>query len=130
MSRPECSSCENIARAIRNSSWDPAKNRWSSSLFKGTNVSVSRLAVLPIADLLKIFHDDLDRPPASKVIAAGEINIGTLQQIGKSQNHPTVLTVEEDPLPSNPAHAEIPQKISRGLARKIIDVLILHNEST
>ncbi|HCC55013.1 MAG TPA: hypothetical protein DEQ20_08850 [Desulfobulbaceae bacterium] len=97
-------------------------------MFKGENISVSRLTVLPITDLLKIFHNELDRPPAAKVIAAGEINIGTMQEIGKSQDQPKVLTVEEDPLPSNPAHAEIPQKITRGLALKIGNALILHNE--
>jgi len=37
------------------------------------------------------------------------------------------LTVEQKPVDWNPAHAEIPQKITRGLASKILPELPLHD---
>jgi hypothetical protein len=54
-----------------------------------------------------------------------------LRSIG--QNHkeaPVKLTVEIDPTEKNPAHAEIPHKITRGLAFKIIKELKLHSDSS
>ena len=58
------------------------------------------------------------------MIGAGEINVGELRQIGANHEIPMVITVEEDPiLPDNPAHAVIPQKLSRGIRRKIAQKL-------
>jgi hypothetical protein len=37
------------------------------------------------------------------------------------------LTVEPKPVDWNPGHAEIPQKITRGLASKILPELALHH---
>ena len=62
-----------------------------------------------------------------RVVAAGEIRVGFLRELGRNHDKPTALTVEEDPLPDNPAHAIIPQKnIPRGLCRKIVDNLRIH----
>jgi len=102
------------------------ENRVSSSLFKGENISVSRLEILPIHQLFEIFNRELVKPPERSVVGAGEINVGRLQQIGREFTHPLELTVEHDPLPTNPAHAEIPQRISKGLSKRIIDDLVLH----
>lgn len=64
----------------------------------------------------------------------GEIAIGQLQEIGqtyqsgppeKLKPDPVKLTVEEAPEEWNPAHAEIPQNITRGLANKILPALKL-----
>jgi hypothetical protein len=47
--------------------------------------------------------------------------------VGQSYQQPIELTVEPKPVEGNPAHAEIPQKISRGLANQILKKLKLHN---
>jgi len=126
MNRPECPREENIVRAICDSHFDKKNDRFSSYLFEGPNTSVNRLLILPLNKLFKIFHRDLDKPLKSKVIASGEINVGKLQDIGKNHNKPHSITVEIDPLPENRSHAVIPQKLSRGLALKIISELKIH----
>jgi hypothetical protein len=127
MPRRRCSPEENVLRAIHTAFWDVGRGRWSSEMFKGRETSVSRLAVLGLQELLAIFHQELDSPPRNRrVIGVGEINIGALEEIGHTTQ--TVLTVEEDPTPLNPAHAVIPQNIGRGLAMKIIAALTLHYE--
>ena len=126
MNRCECSREEDIVRAICDSHFDKKNNRFSSYLFRGPDISVSRLLILPLDNIFKIFHRDLDKPPRSKVICAGEINVGKLQDIGKGHNEPKIITVEIDALPDNPAHAVIPQKLSPSLAKKIIRELRFH----
>src|SRR2546421_8503993 len=128
MPRLECPPEENILRAIHTAHWDERRNRWSSSLFKGSGISVSRLSILGLAELFAIFHRELDSPPKNRfVTGGGEINIRRLQEVGRNyQNKPTELTVEEVPTETNPAHAEIPQDISKGLALEIIRALIIH----
>lgn len=121
MPRPLCSDQENILRAINLAHWDPNHNRGNSSLFRGSNLSVSRLAILPQDEILQIFKSELVCP----VLFAGEINVGALKGIGRS--HSTIITVEEDPLPTNLAHAEIPENLtSKKLARDICGALLLH----
>lgn len=102
----------------------------SSSLFKGSGISVSRLAILGMIELFAIFHEELDSPPRNRfVVGGGEINIGRLQEIGRNyEPRPTELTVEEDPTERNPAHAEIPEDISKGLALVLIKALTLHRD--
>lgn len=122
MQRPLCEDHENILRAINEANWDASKNRGNSSLFKGPNTSVSRLSILSKSEIMDLFRTELRCP----VVCVGEINVGNLKQIGLL--HDFVITVEQDPLPTNPSHAEIPQKItSRKLAYAIIDALELHN---
>lgn len=128
MPRPEISSEENIVRAIHQAWWDETENRKESSIFKGQNISVSRLVILDLTIIFEILHKQLDSSPNGVVIGVGEINIGNLQEIGKEFINPLEISVEEYPLEENPAHAEIPQKISRGLAKKIIDKLLFHND--
>jgi hypothetical protein len=83
-----------------------------------------------MSELFIIFYEELDSPPDDVfVIGGGEINVRRLQEIGRTyEPKPTELTVEEDPTQMNPAHAEIPENISRGLAFKIIDALIRHHD--
>jgi len=135
MPRPEVLSEENIVRAIHKAWWDEQENRKESSIFKGQNISVSRLSILNLDELFVIFHKQLDTSPNGVIIGAGEINVRQLKEVGRNFTaNPTELTVEVDPIKGdaekriveNPAHAEIPQKISRGLANKIIDELIFH----
>jgi hypothetical protein len=128
MNRPVCSRNEDVVRALCDSHWDERQNRFSSALFRGPNTSVSRLAILKLETIFEIFHRDLDKPPKSKVILAGEINVGKLQDIGKAHVSPNSITVEVAPLLCNPAHAEIPEKLPRSLALKIIEQLIKHKD--
>lgn len=130
MNHSECLREENIVRAITSADWDAKNNRYSSDLFKGERKSVSRLSILALEELFRIFHRQLDKLPDKIVVKAGEINVGHLQNIGRNHSSPVVLTVVPDPIPDNPAHAEIPQKISRGLALKIIAALILHEDKS
>jgi|SRR6516165_3405793 hypothetical protein len=116
---------EDIVRAILTEKWDG--QRASPSLFKGENVSVSRLALVPLADHWDIFRMRLENPPERRLERIGEINVGQLQQIGRDYKDPIELTVEPKPEDWNRAHAEIPQKITKGLSRKIVNALTLHS---
>lgn len=53
------------------------------------------------------------------------MNVGGLRRIGREHSEPRELTVVEDPLDWNPAHAVIPEAISRGLANRIKDTCTL-----
>lgn len=117
---------ENIVRAICTEKWDGAEMRPAPSLFKGGDVSVSRLAVIPLAEHWDMFRFRFENPPERRLERIGEINVGHLQQIGRDYAHPIDVTVEPKPEDWNPAHAEIPQKITRGLANKIVSALQLH----
>lgn len=131
MPRRQCPPEENVLRAIHTAHWDTTEgeSRKSSAIFKGTNISVSRLSILAIEELFAIFHRKLDGSPNGVIVAAGEINVGNLERIGREyQPRPTDITVEEDPEEDNTAHAVIPQTINRGLARVIIASLTFHNE--
>jgi hypothetical protein len=116
---------EDIVRGIFTDKWDGT--RVAPSLFKGQNVSVSRLAVIPLADHWDMFRSHLEKPPERRLEFIGEINVGRLQKIGRDYQHPIQLTVEPKPEDWNLAHAEIPQKISRGLANRIVDALKRHH---
>jgi hypothetical protein len=116
---------EDIVRAILTEKWDG--QRTSPSLFRGENVSVSRLALVPLGDHWDIFRTRLENPPERRLERIGEINVGQLQQIGRDYKDPIELTVEPKPEDWNRAHAEIPQKITKGLSRRIVNALTLHN---
>jgi len=115
---------EDIVRAVCTDKWDGL--RLSPSLFVGENISVSRLAVVPLADHWELFRQYVEKPPERHLELIAEINVGRLQNIGRSHNPATALTVEPKPQTWNPAHAEIPQRITRGLANKIVPALRLH----
>lgn len=116
---------EDIVRGIFTEKWDG--RRIAPSLFKGENVSVSRLAVITLADHWDMFRRYLEKPPERRLELIGEINVGRLQKIGRDYEHSIELTVEPKPEDWNPAHAEIPQKITKGLSRKIVNALTLHS---
>lgn len=126
MPRPEVSPEENILRAIHSAWWDVQTDRKYSSIFKGENISVSRLSVLSLSELFSIFRADLDTSPNGAIVGAGEINVGRLREIARNHTVQLDLRVEKAPLPENSAHAEIPQKISKGLANTIIRELLFH----
>ena len=115
---------EDIVRAICTDKWDG--ERASPSLFKGENTSVSRLALIPLADHWDMFRKHVEDPPERRLEVIGEIKVSRLQQIGRSYVPPVELTVEPKPEEWNPAHAEIPQKVTRGLANQIVRALKFH----
>src|SRR5467141_1334601 len=118
---------ENIVRAICTDKWDG--QRAAPSLFKGENTSVSRLAIIPLADHWDLFRNHVEDPPERRLEVIGEINVGTLQSIGRNYKPQVELTVEPHPEDWNPAHAEIPQRVTRGLASQIRDALQIHQPS-
>jgi hypothetical protein len=115
---------EDIVRAVCTDKWDG--KRLSPSLFVGENISVSRLAIIPLADHWDLFRQHVQKPPSRRLELIVEINVGRLQEIGRQQHPAVVLTVEPKPNEWNRAHAEIPQKIKRGLANKILPELKHH----
>jgi len=115
---------EDIVRAIFTDKWDG--KRIAPSLFAGENVSVSRLAVVALAEHWDMFRKHLEKPPERRLERIGEINVGRLQRIGRDYKKSIDLTVEAKPEDWNPAHAEIPQRITRGLANQIVNALKLH----
>ena len=85
---------------------------------------MSRLLILPIQEIVRIFKADFDGRPTGPLDATGEINVGHLKRIGRAhQFAPKNLTVKPMPTEGNPAHAEIPEKISAGLSKSIIKEL-------
>ena len=119
---------EDIVRAICTDKWDG--ERLSPSLFAGEGTSVSRLALIPLVDHWDLFRRCVEQPPERRLELIGEINVGRLQEIGRAHNPAIQLTVEPKPEEWNPAHAEIPQRITRGLANKILPELKLHHPPT
>jgi hypothetical protein len=115
---------EDIVRAVCTDKWDG--ERLSPSLFVGANISVSRPAVIPLADHWDLFRQYVQKPPERWLELIAQINVGHLQKIARSHSAPVALTVEPRPVDWNPAHAEIPQNITRGLANKILPELTLH----
>ena len=118
---------EEIVRAICTDKWDGI--RLSPSLFKGANTSVSRLVLISLEDHWDLFRRHLEKPPERKLERIGQINVGRLQEIGRTYKDPVSITVEPDPVQWNSAHAIIPQNITRGLANKICDALTIHAQS-
>lgn len=115
---------EEIVRAICSDKWDG--ERLAPSLFVGAGKSVSRLAVVSLEDHWDLFRSYVQSPPERMLELIGQIQVGALQSIGHTHSPPTALTVEARPEDWNPAHAEIPQKITRGLANRILPQLTLH----
>jgi len=72
------------------------------------------------------FRNHLEKPPERRLERIGEINVGRLQRIGRDYKKSIDLTVEAKPEDWNLAHAEIPQRITRGLANQIVNALRLH----
>jgi hypothetical protein len=120
---------EDIAKAICSDKFDPDTGEISASVFTGSGSSVSRLSLCPLEDTWDLFRQRVEKPPARTLERIGVINVGKLGEIGRDfKSNPTSLTVEAVPLDGYPSHAEIPQKISRGLANEIVRNLDLKKE--
>jgi hypothetical protein len=115
---------EDVVRAVCTDKWDG--ERLAPSLFVGEHLSVSRLAILPLRDHWDLFREHVAVPPERRLELIVQINVGRLRSVGRSHTPSVELTVEPKPEPWNPAHAEIPQRITRGLANRIRPELTLH----
>ena len=123
-----CAAEEDVARAICSNYYDAASDRISPSVFEGRDVSVGRLSVSPLQELIGIFRQKVAKPnrPLRMV---GQINVGLLQELGREHKDnrkrpiPVEIVVVAKPEPEYLAHAEIPQKIPRGLANRIVSKL-------
>lgn len=121
---------EDIARAICSNHWDPETKLISGSLFKGSGTSVSRLVITPLSDTWDLFRREVESPPERTLERIGTINVGMLHAIGRNyEPSRTELSVESRPQPGFESHAEIPQKITRGLSNEIIKALQIHSEN-
>lgn len=120
---------EDIAKAVCSDKFDVASGEVSASLFKGSGSSVSRLSLCPLEATWELFRYRVEKPPQRTLERVGVINVGRLVEVGLDfENNPTVLTVEAVPLEGYLSHAEIPQKISRGLSNEIVKNLILEQD--
>lgn len=122
---------EQIVRAICSDKFDRSNGRVSPSLFKGPNTSVSRLAVIPLPQQWRKLAATVQKLPGRKLERLGEIGVGTLEDLGRNyvaNGAPTsvALSVVADPVPSNEAHAIIPENISAGLGSAICRALNFH----
>jgi hypothetical protein len=136
METSPCPPEEDLLRGIASPHWDEKNGRlergyWTfKPRFDGDGISVSRLAILSREEVINVFRRELDRPPKHALLGAVEINVGVLQEIGlnyreqpRDKPHPVELTVVPDPTDTNPAHALIPHKITRGLSVEITTYL-------
>ena len=126
----EVAASEDIAKAICLDKFDPMTGQISASLFKDQGCSVSRLSVCPIEETWDLFRQKVEKPPLRTLQRIGVINVGKLQDIGTGFTpNPTALTVVAVPLDGYPSHAEIPQKITRGLSNEIVKNLSVEWEA-
>ncbi len=77
------------------------------------------------------FDSGLKSPRSESWNALGLLMLVDRRQVGRCYEHkPTELTVEPVPLDGYLSHAEIPQKITRGLSNEIVKRLDLKQESS
>jgi hypothetical protein len=133
---------EEVVRAGMYPYWDQELNRGTPSAFTLQEVSVSRPAVLDFPEIVSILQRDFDARvhPEGESMAVQGTGVATVQNIIQQAQVPmddgampnVVLTVVEDPIPDNPAHALIcgwdrqtptkPRKITRGVAKRLVDI--------
>ncbi len=122
---------EQVVRALCSDKFDRTSGRVSPSLFKGPNTSVSRLAIIPLALQWRKLAATVQKLPGLRLERLGEIGVGRLEDVGRSyvangKPTPTSLSVVADALPTNEAHAIVPENISAGLGNTIIRALAYH----
>ena len=122
---------EQIVRAICSDKFDRVSGRVSPSLFKGPNTSVSRLAIIPLALQWRKLAATVQKLPGRRLERLAEIGVGRLEDLGRSYvangtPMPITLTVIADPVPTNEAHAIIPENITAGLGNVIRQALTYH----
>jgi hypothetical protein len=81
---------------------------------------------VPLCGHWDLFREYVEKPPERRLELIEPINIGRLQEVGRTHNPTIELTVEPKPEAWNPADAEIAQRITRGLANRILSALTRH----
>jgi hypothetical protein len=127
MKGDQCPNSEIVFKAILQEHYDAKEERFHSSLFKGPESSLSRLAVWSKKQIINGFIDQLHKPPKHFLMGVGSATVSRLKQICiEYKDKPTAIDVIEDPLDGtqkgchvNPSHAIIPQRLSPGLAKDI-----------
>ena len=114
---------ENIFRAVLTVHWDKVNRRVNSRIFKGVELSVSLESIRNQEETIAIYLKELTNPPTSFVEGIAKINVGVLRGIGREGDQPVEYNVIPDPTITNPAHAYIPEKITKSKAKKIKDQL-------
>lgn len=130
-----CDDSELVLRAIHESEYDGIRvSRSIHRVYRGKNVSVSRLAVYSRTKIFAIFHRDFDKPNKSRVVAAAEISCAAIKSV--SAAHFKKHKIKTDPkrvrrnsLAGNDAHAEIEGNINDGLAKAFFRNSILRREN-
>lgn len=129
--RRHCGVEESVLRAFYSpDEYDPVSGRISPSLFKRKNTSLSRLYILPLCKQWEIFRNVPTDPQVRRFEGFGEILVGKIKELGLNHSQPRVLSVVEDPLDWNPAHAIVPERISESIAKQINSKLDRHLEET
>lgn len=122
---------EEIARAICSDKYDPVTGRLFTSLFKGPDTSVSRLAVIPLSGQWRKLAATVQKLPGRRLEKIGVIGVGLLRTIGqnyRANDKPASVDIHviADPVSSNLAHALIQEKLSDGLCNSINRALVQH----
>ncbi len=122
---------EDIARAICSDKFDSATGRVSTSLFKGPHTSVSRLSILPLSGQWHRLASTVQKLPGLRLERIGTIRVGMLREIGRGHTanekpHPVNITVVAKPEPWNDAHAEVENKLSDGMCKRVNCALEVH----
>lgn len=116
---------EDVVHAVCSDKYQPDTGELSPRLYEGRNVSVSRLAVVALAEQWPLLARTVQKLPGRRLEAVAKLNVGRLVETAKrftSREKPEgiLLAVVEDPTPHNPAHAEIRgDKITSGLSRQL-----------
>ncbi|WP_153014138.1 hypothetical protein [Pseudomonas sp. EpS/L25] len=97
---------ESIVIALHQPSWDDKLNRGSKSTFNKPNKSASRLAVLSLETILENFKNQIGGGQ-TPILGYGIITVEAIKSIGRESESAVEFEVTVDPLPENPAHAEI-----------------------
>jgi hypothetical protein len=124
---------ERVVRAVCSDKFDPATRKVAKSLFKGAEISLSRLDVVPIGRQWRLLASTVQKLPGRRLERLGEIGVDRIEDVGAAyrrdeKGEPVPLTVVEDRLPHNEAHAIIVEDIkSDALAKALVSELRLHD---
>ena len=123
---------ERVLRAVCSDKFDPATGRVAKSLFKGAEISLSRLRIVSLPKQWPLLASTVQKLPGRRLERLGEIGVDRIEDIGAAyrtdeRGCPAALKVVADPLPHNEAHAIIVEEIkSDALARALVAELRLH----
>jgi hypothetical protein len=110
---------EEILRAICTDKCDG--ERIASSAFEGKEVSVSRLAIKPLAEQWEVLRKEVEKPDVRKLVKLAKVSVQNVIDVGLATTPPATLTVEESPTSGNPAHAHVVPKVTRGQSNRLLD---------